>query len=175
MINFLKTHKVIFWTLIVVLFGVVIWGISLSYKKKIERAPQQTATTTAQPLTGTSIWPVYRNEELGFEIRIPDTWNKKYKIEEIKTIGPGFGAVSFSKKVEWVNKVGDTSFSEHMILGITVATPEQWGIMNSAPTARPIVLKITDKKVYVYGTTQDGDKKERDEISAVLSTFKLIQ
>ena len=47
--------------------------------------------------------------------------------------------------------------------------------MNSAPTARPIVLKITDKKVYVYGTTQDGDKKERDEISAVLSTFKLIQ
>ena len=60
MIHFLKTHKIIFWMLIVVLFGVVVWGTALLHKKKIETAPRQTATTTAQQPTSTSAQQAYK-------------------------------------------------------------------------------------------------------------------
>ena len=60
MINFLKIHKIVFWTLIVVLFAVVIWGTSLLHKKKAERAPRQTATTTTQQPIGISAQQGYK-------------------------------------------------------------------------------------------------------------------
>ena len=76
--------------------------------------------------------------------------------------------------MRWINKVGDISFSEHMMLGITVATPEWWKTISNSPTDRPTIIMATDQKVYVYRKDQDSSRSDVDEISKVLSTFKLI-
>ena len=70
MIQFIKTHKTIFLTPAVVLFGIMAWETALLYQKNAGRAPQQPAITTTQQLTSTSTWQTYRNEGLGFEIQI---------------------------------------------------------------------------------------------------------
>ena len=181
MIHFLKTHKIIFWMLIVVLFGVVIWGTSLSYKKKIERAPRQIATSITQQPADTSTWPAYRNEELGFEIRIPERWKKEYKIEEKKGKGGYLGSVSFSRMYEEVNTyTKETTTKYYTVLYIAVVTEEWWEDMLTWPTGRLILIFDAGDKKYIYGQSSDSgdkeyDKKEYEEGQAMIKTFRIIR
>ncbi|MCR4322711.1 MAG: hypothetical protein NUV61_01325, partial [Candidatus Azambacteria bacterium] len=84
-----------------------------------------TTPIAEQPLD-TSDWKTYRNEELGFAIKLPPRW-EGYKIET-KRDKQVFGWVEFSKEVEQINvSTNETAKFYSPILIIQVFTDEQWG------------------------------------------------
>lgn len=176
MIQFLKTNKIIFLAIIIAFFSITALGTSLLHQKKVEKLPQRFTTPVFQRSTSTSTWPVYRNDELGFEIQIPQRWVDEYKIDESRTTGEGFGSVSFSKKSEWTSPTGAKMSYNYRVLGIVVVTPEWWKEEISYNQPHPGLIKMTDKKVYIYNVGQDiGSDYEYEEIKEIVSAFKLIQ
>lgn len=183
MIQFIKTHKTFFLTLAVVLFGIMAWETVLLYQKNAGRSPQQPATTTTtQQLTSTSTWQTYRNEELGFEIQIPQRWVNEYKIEEGIGEGGYLGSVSFSRMYkEVVNPyTKETAIKYYTVLYIAVVTKEWWEDALTWPTDRPTLIFDMGNKKYIYGQHGDSgdreyDNKEYDEGQAMIKTFNIIK
>lgn len=138
--------------------------------------PITSAPAVKQPLDTTN-WKTYRNEELGFAIKLPPRWETDYKIEVKETTGKGFGAVVFSKEFVGVDNLstGEIISRDYRIFSISIAPKDWWEQELSYEQPHPGLLKESNGKVYVYVSGQDNDQREYEEIRALLSTFEVIQ
>ncbi|MEK7493739.1 MAG: hypothetical protein AAB630_01135 [Patescibacteria group bacterium] len=134
--------------------------------------PVTPAPVFNQPLD-TSDWKTYRNEELGFAIKLPPRW-EGYKIET-KRDKQVFGWVEFSKEVEQENvSTNETAKFYLPILIIQVFTDEQWDREMSYGYPRYSLIAKDRGVVYSYITGQEMMPQERQEIKQVIGAFKLI-
>lgn len=129
-----------------------------------------------QPLD-TSEWKTYRNEELGFAIKLPPRWEADYKIEVIETIGKGFGIVTFSKEVVGIDNLstGEIISRDYRIFSLSIVPKEWWEKELSYEQPHPGFLGKNNDRVYIYDIGHDTETLERKEIRALLITFEVIQ
>ncbi len=137
-------------------------------------SPAAHAPAVERPLD-TSDWKTYRNEELGFAIKLPPRWETDYKIEVIETIGKGFGAVAFSKEVVGIDNLstGEIISRDYTIFSITAVTKDWWEQELSYDQPHPSLLGKNNEKVYVYISGQDNDQREYEEIEQVVKSFEI--
>lgn len=126
-----------------------------------------------QPID-TSDWQIYRNEELGFEVKIPPSWGG-YKITDQKTVD-NLGSVSFSEKAERVDaNTGNIITFDYAILAITLVSNEWWKKELSYNTPHPEFLESSEQGAYIAIVGQDpSSQRVYDEVFGVIKTFKLI-
>ncbi|OGD23378.1 hypothetical protein A2Z10_02260 [Candidatus Azambacteria bacterium RBG_16_47_10] len=131
------------------------------------------APVLEQPLD-TADWKTYKNEELGFEIKLPPRWEKDYKIEEKKD-NQVFGWVEFSKEVEQVNvSTNETAKFYSIIFIIQVFTDEQWNREMDYGLPRYTLIAKNRGATYSYIIGQETIPQEQQEIKQVISTFTFI-
>src|SRR3990170_1275135 len=108
------------------------------------------APVLEQPLD-TADWKTYRNEEMGFEIKIPPRWEKDYKIEEKETTGKGFGSVAFLKPAEWINAYTKEKIPhDYMLFAITVVSQEWLEKELSYDQPHPGIIQRVNDRAHVY-------------------------
>ncbi len=132
---------------------------------------QQLNANSAQ--IDTSDWQTYRNEELGFEVKIPESWDKS-NIKDEK-VDQEVSRVAFSKLVEDINDITNTSTTRMFnFLTILVSSKEWWDKELGYNTPHPTFIQSIDNKVYSYACCQDGNEEEINIISNVVRTFRLL-
>ncbi len=157
--------------LVALMGGVVAW-LNSPFPTTRPLAP---SPAPQQPLD-TSDWKTYRNEDLGFAIKLPPRWETDYKIEMIETIGKGFGAVMFLKPSEWITVyTGKKVQHDYMVFSISAVTKEWWEKEMSYDQPRPGIIREINDRVYTYGIGHDTETLERKEIRAMLNTFEVIE
>lgn len=137
--------------------------------------PTTTPAPTPQQPLDTSNWKTYRNDELGFAIKLPPRWEADYKIE-VKKDKRVFSWIEFSKEIEQINvSTNETGKFYSPILIIQVFTDEQWNRETSYGYPRYSLITKDRGAVYSYITGQETTPQERQEIKQVISTFAFIK
>lgn len=133
----------------------------------------QPLNINSQPID-TSDWQTYRNEELGFEVKIPPSWGE-YKITFKKTAN-NLGLVAFAEKAERVDiNTNGKAFFDYTVLAITLVSDEWWKKELSYNTPHPGFLESSKRGVYITSIGQDPSSQwVYDEVLEVIKTFKLI-
>ena len=130
-----------------------------------------------QPLD-TSNWKTYRNEELGFVIKIPPRWETDYKIE-VKTWERGgyLKSVSFSHKIETeINPyTKERIVKDYRFFFISLVTRDWWEKKLNYEEPHPGIIQEVNDRVYIYDIGHDTETLERKEIRGLLSTFEVIE
>ncbi len=122
---------------------------------------------------------VYENTEYGFTLTFPSEW-ATYKITE-KDADNSDGTTT---KVFYVGiKTADPNYSSTVGTGyadmfvISILTPDQWATVEASDGPKPIKIAENDKYVFTSSPSQAGPDdvvNERDQMSDILKTFKLI-
>lgn len=122
----------------------------------------------------TSDWQTYRNEELGFEVKIPPSW-RDYKITFKKTVDD-LGLVEFAENAERgdVNTNGKAFFN-YTVLAVTLISDEEWKKELGYNQPHPKFLGSSKWGVYIAEVGQDpSSQRVYDEVLKVITTFDAI-
>ncbi len=113
------------------------------------------------PVYDTSAWKTYRNEEYGFEMKIPEDWISN-------SVGYKDGDLDFSTS---------TPMGRFSIMRIGTTTKEGWNEYKNCNCPRPSYISEKNGVIFVNWVAQDLPNELTrlyDEISPILSTFKFI-
>jgi len=153
--------------------GIAYYYFILSPTVDLQEISQPIATEqeTADEI---SDWQTYRNEEYGFEIKLPPTW-EDYKVSKSEGgFWPGVGATSLPCYVFLLpEKVSPTSIDYGHMFKICLFTHEEW----ERATLKDVFMAENKSFVFIKLFAQDYSDKllqESYEIDDIISTFKFL-
>jgi len=131
----------------------------------------------------TSNWQTYRNEELGFELKIPESW-RGYRAET--KLSPNniilFDAVIFLLPLKTpikLNNGGDLTYGSE--LSIAIYSHKEWDKELSYDQPHPTLIVKNSEKVFTYGIANGDwnlrdmtDEQAKQDALEIVKTFRLI-
>ncbi len=132
----------------------------------------------------TWLWQTYRNEEYGFQLKMPPTWKNVniYKMESpVRAI---FHEVSFLFELPLKDPIiydNGVSNTYGVFFNITVASKNDWKKIQNEEGPIPAYLAETNDRVFGYSTTNDtspfrdvdADQVLFKDLPKVLKTFRV--
>lgn len=161
--------------ILLVVAGLFVFKYQVKEKNEVVQVLNQVATTTDE-FAG---WRMYRNEEYGFELLLPNSWNGLAIEQKGNNFSPALRSYFFcfptdNKDYPDSNCGSINIYSgQFSLFGISIYSKMGWKEEQETEVGKPVFINENDKYVFAYYLPQDPPLEYINyNVNKILSTFK---